>query len=130
MRPRRCGRSRAREDLVGHRVALANELRAQLACFWPGAAHVFADVDSPIARAFLRRYRSPADTIGLGEQRMARFLARHHYCGRKPAGELLGRLRGAAQGRADALETEARRQIVLALVAALEPIGGRIGELT
>src|SRR5918995_131637 len=88
--------SRAREDLVGHRVALANELRAQLECFWPGAATVFADVDSPIALAFLRRYPSPADAVGLGEQRMARFLARHHYCGRKPASELLGRLRGAA----------------------------------
>jgi transposase len=122
--------SRAREDLVAHRVALANELRAQLECFWPGAAHVFADVDSPIALAFVRRYPSPADAVGLGEQRMARFLARHHYCGRKPARELLGRLRGAAHGRADALETEARRQIVLALVAALEPVVARIAELT
>jgi transposase len=122
--------SRAREDLVGHRVALANELRAQLECFWPGAGRVFADVDSPIALAFLRRYPSPADSVGLGEQRLARFLARHHYCGRKSAGELLGRLRAAACGRADALETEARRQIVLALVAALEPIVARIGELT
>jgi hypothetical protein len=130
-RPRRCARSPgAREDLVAHRVALANELRAQLECFWPGAAHVFADIDSPIALAFLRRYPSPADAHGLGEQRMARFLARHHYCARKPAGELLGRLRGAAHGRADQLETEARRQIVLALVAALEPIVARIAELT
>jgi transposase len=122
--------SRAREDLVGHRVAIANELRAQLECFWPGAAHVFADVDSPIALAFLKRYPSPSDAHGLGEQRMARFLARHHYCGRKPARELLGRLRGAAEGRAASLETEARRTIVLALVAALEPIVTRIAELT
>jgi transposase len=122
--------SRAREDLVGHRVAIANELRAQLECFWPGAAQVFADVDSPIALAFLKRYPSPGDAHGLGEQRMARFLARHHYCGRKPARELLGRLRGAAEGRAATLETEARRTIVLALVAALEPIVTRIAELT
>ena len=48
----------------------------------------------------------------------------------KPASELLHRLRGAAQGRAAALESEARRQIVLALVAALEPIVARISELT
>jgi transposase len=122
--------SRAREDLVGHRVALANELRAQLECFWPGAAHVFADVDSPIALAFLKRYPSPGDAHGLGEQRMARFLARHHYCGRKPSAELLARLRGAAEGRAATLESEARRQVVLALVAALEPIVARIAELT
>jgi transposase len=122
--------SRAREDLVGHRVALANELRAQLECFWPGAAHVFAEIDSPIALAFLRRYPSPGDAHGLGEQRMARFLARHHYCGRKPAAELLARLRAAAEGRAATLESEARRQVVLALVATLEPIVARIAELT
>jgi transposase len=122
--------SRAREDLVGHRVALANELRAQLECFWPGAARVFADVDSPIALQFLRRYPSPADANGLGEQRMARSLARHHYRGRRTPPELLARLRSAAHGRADHLETEARRAIVLSLVAALEPIVARIAELT
>jgi transposase len=122
--------SRAREDLVDHRVAVANELRAQLECFWPGAAHVFAEIDSPIALAFLKRYPSPADAHGLGEQRLERFLARHHYCGRRPARELLQRLRNAAQGRAETLEAEARRQIVLALVAALEPIVARIAELT
>jgi len=61
---------------------------------------------------------------------MARFLDRHHYCGRRSARELLDRLRGAADGSAAALESEARRQIVLALVAALEPIVARIAELT
>jgi transposase len=122
--------TRAREDLVGHRVALANALRAQLECFWPGAATIFADVDSPIALAFPRRYPAPADAHGLGEQRLARFLARHHYCGRRPARELLDRLRGAASGRAGQLEADARRQVVLALVAALEPLVHRIAEVT
>ena len=122
--------SRAREDLVAHRVALANELRAQLECFLPGAIGVFAEIDSPITLAFLKRYPSPGDARGLGEQRMARFLALHHYCGRKSARELVGRLHAAASGRADTQETEARRQIALALVAALEPVVARIGELT
>ena len=122
--------SRAREDLVQTRVALANELRAQLECFWPGAASVFAEIDSPIALAFLERYPSPAAARGLGEQRIAQFLARHSYSGRRTPAELLGRLRGAAQGRAGTLETEARKQIVLALVAALEPLVARISELT
>jgi transposase len=121
---------RAREDLVAARVALANELRAQLECFWPGAAHVFAAVDSPIALAFLKRYPSPADARSLGEQRLARFLARHGYSGRRSVPELLARLRGAACGRADVLETEARRTIVLAYVAALEPVVSKISELT
>lgn len=122
--------TRAREDLVDTRVALANTLREQLGCFWPGAAVIFADVDSPIALAFLKRYPTPADAHGLGEQRLGRFLARHHYCGRRPPAELLARLRAAARGRADQLETDARRAIVLSLVAALEPIVQRIAELT
>jgi transposase len=122
--------TRAREDLVQTRVALANELRAQLQCFWPGAVEVFAEIDSPIALAFLERYPSPADTRGLGEQRMARFLARHHYCGRRTPAELIDRLRAAAHGRAGTLETEARRQIVLALIAALKPLVTKISELT
>src|SRR5512142_2534607 len=66
--------TRAREDLVRTRVALANQLRDQLACFWPGASKVFCAVDSPIALAFLRRDPSPADARGLGERRLAAFL--------------------------------------------------------
>lgn len=122
--------TRAREDLVETRVALANALRAQLECFWPGAVAIFAEIDSPIALAFLKRYPSPADARGLGEQRLERFLARNHYCGRRPARELLARLRNAADGRADTLEIEARRQIALGLVAALEPVVAQIAQLT
>src|SRR5436309_8563221 len=110
--------TRSREDLVRTRVVLANQLRDQLACFWPGAGKVFCSVDSQIALAFLRCYPSPTDARGLGEQRLAAFLTRHGYTGRKPARELLARLRNGAQGRAGELETEARRQLVLALVSA------------
>ncbi|MGZ6725616.1 MAG: IS110 family RNA-guided transposase [Solirubrobacteraceae bacterium] len=122
--------TRAREDLVRTRIGLANQLRDELARFWPGASKVFCAVDSPIALAFLRRYPSPLDAVGLGEQRMAAFLARQGYNGRKPASELLARLRGAAEGRAGELESQARRQIVFALVTALEPIVKKISELT
>ena len=48
---------RTREDFVAVRVHLANQLRAQLDGFWPGAGRIFADIDSPIAIAFLHRYR-------------------------------------------------------------------------
>jgi len=114
--------SRAREDLVESRVALANRLRAELEAFWPGGAAVFAEADSPIALAFLERYPAPADARGLGEKRLSGFLARNGYCGRKPTSELLGRLRKAPEGRAREAETEARRTVVLALVAALGPL--------
>lgn len=121
--------TRAREDLVGVRVELANQLRAQLGAFWPGAL-IFADVDSPISLAFLRRCPTPADARGLGPRRMEGFLARHRYCGRRTPEELLERMRKAPTGRAGELETEARRTVVLGLVAALEPVVAEISELT
>jgi transposase len=121
--------TRTREDLVTARVRLANELRAQLQAFWPGAAEIFADVDSRIALAFLERYPSPADARGLGVKRLEGFLARHRYSGRRPATELLDRLRSAPEGRAGVLESEARRGAVLGLVAALKPIVAQIAEL-
>ncbi|MGH3032002.1 MAG: IS110 family transposase, partial [Gaiellaceae bacterium] len=122
--------TRAREDLVQARVALANQLRAQLDAFWPGAVRVFSDIDSPITLAFLERYPSPADARGLGEKRLAGFLARHGYSGRRSPAELLERLRQAPQGRAGELETEARRASVLGLIAALKPLVTQIKLLT
>ena len=122
--------TRGRELLVEQRVALCNQLRAELERFWPGAVEIFADLDSPISLAFLERYPSPIDARGLGEKRLGQWLSRHHYCGRRPAAELLQRLRQAPSGRAAELETEARRGIVLALVAALRPIVEQIRLLT
>src|SRR5438270_13735522 len=122
--------TRARDGLVRTRIGLANQLRDQLATFWPGASKVFWSVDTKIALAFLRRYPTPGDARGLGEQRLQAFLKRHGYPGRKPARELLTRLRDGAEGRAGDLEMQARRQIVLSLVSALEPIVARISELT
>ena len=78
--------TRAREDLVAARVALANQLRAELERFWPGPVGLFARSDSPISLAFLARYPSPQDTRGLGEKRMAAFLKAQRYTSRKTAG--------------------------------------------
>jgi transposase len=120
---------RTREDLVGARVELANQLRAQLQAFWPGALVFFA-VDTPISLAFLRRYPSPADAKGLGPKRLGAFLSRHSYSGRKAPEQLLETMRSAPAGRAGELEVEARRAAVLGLVGALEPIVAEITALT
>jgi len=122
--------TRSREDLVAARVELANRLRAELDRFWPGAARVFAEVDSPIGLAFLERYPSPAEAKGLGEKRLAAFLARNSYCGRRSPTALLGRLRDAPAASCGDAEVEARRAIVLALVAALRPLVEQIRLLT
>lgn len=122
--------TRAREDLVGTRVALANQLRSQLEAFWPGAARIFADVDSQIALCFLERYPTPEAARALGPKRLAAFLARHGYCGRRSPEQLLQRLRSAPLAPTGEAELEARRQVVVALVHALRPLVERISLLT
>lgn len=121
--------TRAREDLVATRVEMANQLRAQLEAFWPGAL-IFAEVDSPIGLAFVGRYPSPADAKGLGAGRMRAFLDRNSYSGRADPAELVARMRSTPQGTASLTEAEARRAIVLGLVAALGPIVEEIAKLT
>lgn len=122
--------TRSREDAVGVRVELANQLRAQLRAFWPGAALLFGSVDSRIALAFLARYPSPADARRLGERRMAAFLSRERYSGARSAAELVERLRSAPSGTAGEAEVGARRAAVLGLVGALLPLVEQIAELT
>lgn len=124
------GLVRLRDDLVDQRVALANQLRCLLEQFWPGAAAVFADVDSPIALDFLDRYPTPAAASSLGEKRMAAFMARHAYCGRRSAAELLARLRAAPVSATGELEAEAKGECVRALVAVLRPLVGQVQTLT
>jgi transposase len=113
---------RTRDDLIAQRVALANQLRALLESFWAGAAAIFADIDSPIALAFLAHYPTPTHASRLGEKRLAAFLARHAYCGRRPVNELLQRLRSAPASTADEIEAEAKGDAVRALVSVLEPL--------
>lgn len=124
------GLVRLRDDLVAQRVALANQLRALLDQFWPGAACIFAEVDSPIALEFLERYSTPEAASSLGEKRMKAFMARHAYSGRRSAAELLERLRTAARSKAGELEAEAKGECVRALVAVLRPLGAQISTLT
>jgi transposase len=121
--------TRAREDLVGARVALANQLRAELERFWPGPVRLFSHLDSPISLAFLERYPSPADARGLGERRLAGFLKAHRYTNRKTPAQLLERLRSAPAGRAGEIETRTRRSIVLRLTRTLQTMVDEIREL-
>src|SRR5213080_3266498 len=121
---------RGRDDLVAQRIALANQLRALLERFWPGAAAIFADVDSPIALAFLDRYPTPESAERLGEKRLAQFLAQHAYCGRRSPAVLLERLRSAPAGLCGEAEAEAKGELVRALVRVLEPLLAQLVKLS
>lgn len=120
---------RARGDLVDARIAAANQLAATLAAFWPGAGELFADVWSEIALAFLERYPTPVAAAHLGEGRMAGFLRRHGYSGRRTPADLIERLRSAPAGLADGPESEARGDAVLAMVRLLRALNHSIRDL-
>lgn len=111
---------RGRDDLVATRVQLANQLRELLQSFWPGAADVFADVDSPIALAFIQCYPTPKSANRLGPKRMAAFCARYAYSGRRAAEELLERLHQAAAVALGELEVEAKGQLACSLARVLD----------
>ena len=121
---------RGRDDLVATRVQLANQLRSLLESFWAGAAAIFAEIDSPIALAFLQRYPTPASAAHCGEKRLAAFLAQHRYCGRRSPAALLERLRAAPVGHAAELEADAKGTLVHALATALRVVVEQITQLT
>ncbi len=106
---------RGRDDLVVARVQLANQWRSLLESFWPGAAVIFADVDSPIALAFIERYPTPESATRLGPKRIAAFCAQHAYSGRRSAEQLLARLREAAAVTVVDLEMEAKGELARSL---------------
>jgi transposase len=120
---------RSRGDLVEMRVAAINQLSALLEAHWPGARAIFADVESPISLEFLTRYPTPAAAAHLGEKRMAAFLVKHGYSGRRPAAELLARLRAAPAGTSRESLTEALRDAVLAAVGVLTALNAAVKNL-
>jgi transposase len=120
---------RARDDLVGMRVAATNQLSALLEAHWPGAKAIFADVESPVSLEFLTRYPTPASARHLGEKRMAAFCAKHGYSGRRTAAQLLARLRHAPAGATGEALTEALRDAVLAAVGVLAALNTSVKNL-
>lgn len=121
--------TRTRKELVEARVALTNQLEAQLHLCFPGAVGLFADLHSQVAAAFLRRYPTAARAAKLTEARLAAFLRRIGYCGRTPVAELLRRIREAPQAALGPEEDEARAVCVLALVDAIQVSQSRAREL-
>ena len=119
---------RARKDLVGHRVALANQLRAHLQVCFPGAVGLFAAIDSAVSLRFLRRFPDQQRADWLSPKRLGAWLASIGYCGRTDPTVLHTRLREAPRGLTGP-EGEARAQITLALISALAAITTQIAAL-
>jgi len=109
---------RARKDLVGHRVALANQLRAHLQRAFPGAVGLFADIDSPISLRFLDRFDCQDRADWLSPKRLAAWLTSVGYCGRVEPAVLQGRLVAAPRG-ATGTDGIAQAHVTRAILATL-----------
>ncbi len=120
---------RTRTDLVEQRVAATNQLSALLDAHWPGAKAIFANVESPISLAFLTRYPTPASAQHLGEKRLAAFLAKQGYSGRRHPAVLLARLREAPAGSTGTAITAALADAIGALVGVLTALNTAIKQL-
>ncbi|MGL4178344.1 MAG: IS110 family transposase [Dermatophilaceae bacterium] len=89
---------RARKDLVKHRVAAANQLRAHLRNVFPGAVGLFADIDSPISLAFLTRFTTQDRADWLTPTRLGDWLSTQRYSGKVDPTVLHERLLTAPRG--------------------------------
>jgi transposase len=120
---------RARKDLVTHRVAVANQLRAHLRNAFPGAVGLFADIDSPISLRFLARFDTQDRADWLSPRRLAAWLASAGYCGRTDPAVLHARLAAAPRG-ATGDDGTAQAHVTAALLAVLTTLAEQIKALS
>jgi len=120
---------RARKDLVGHRVSMANQLREHLNRAFPGAVGLFAELDSPISLAFLTRFDCQDRADWLTPKRLGTWLAKVGYTGGKSPAILHARLTAAPRGVTGEHGT-AHAHITHALVATLSALVEQIKALS
>jgi transposase len=121
--------SRTRKDLQKARVALCNQLTAQLERCFPAAVGLFADLHSQVAIAFLRRYPTSLAAANLTQAQLTAFLRRIHYSGRTPVEVLLERIQTAPVAGNSREQAAGRAVCVAALLDAIQACHSREREL-
>ena len=119
---------RARKDLVGHRVAVANQLRAHLRNVLPAVVGLFAAIDSPITLAFLTRFDTQDKVDWLSAKRMADWLARQGYSGKVDPAVLHQRILDAPRG-VTGVHAISQAHITASYVALLRTLLAQIKQL-
>ncbi|NQW73644.1 MAG: IS110 family transposase [Actinobacteria bacterium] len=119
---------RARRDLVEHRVAAANQLRAHLQIVFPGATSLFAAIDSAITLTFLERFSTQAQADWLSPKRLGTWLSSVSYTGHTDPGILHARLLAAPRG-STGTDAQTHTVTTLAFVAVLRSLNTQIEAL-
>jgi len=118
---------RARKDLVTHRVAACNQLRAHLQVAFPGAVGLFHVLDSRLSLEFLAAFGSCRAAAGLDEQAITAWLAGVPRRGRTaPPAVLAARLAAAPPGCGD---DAAQAAVTAQLAGAVAGLAARIKAL-
>ncbi|HEY5846810.1 MAG TPA: IS110 family transposase, partial [Microlunatus sp.] len=120
---------RARKDLVSHRVAVANQLRAHLRNVFPGAVGLFSELDSIISLTFLRRFTTQQQADWLTPQRLGEWLTKQGYSGRVDPVVLHARLLAAPRGITGA-DADTQAHITRALLVVLTTLVEQIKTLS
>jgi transposase len=89
---------RARKDLIAHRIAVANQLRAHLCIALPAAVGLFTTIDLLISRQFLTRFPTQDAVDWLTPQRLVDWLKSVHYNFRADPDVLYQRITQAPRG--------------------------------
>ena len=124
---------RARKDLVNHRVALANQLRAHLQTFYPAPVGLFHELDGQMSLKFLTRFDCQDRADWLTPKRLAAFLAGIRYCGSTTPEKMHARITAApkgATGDAGAAALHVTRALLAALRALVEQINILTDQIT
>ena len=118
---------RARKDLVAHRVAACNQLRAHLEVAFPGAVGLFSRLDSPLSLAFLAAFPGQRAAARLDAHALAAWLDTVPARGNPaPPGVLAARLAAAPPGTGD---DAAGAALTAQLAGAVADLAGRTAAL-
>src|SRR6478672_3415076 len=108
---------RARRDMVIHRVATANQLRAHLQIVFPAAAGLFDAIDSEVSLRFLERFSTQGQADWLSVKRLGSWHASIGYSGGTDPAVIYARIieapRGTTGPEADILAVSTRSYIAV-----------------
>jgi transposase len=112
---------RARRDMVAHRVATANQLRAHLQIVFPAAAGLFDAIDSDVSLRFLERFSTQGQADWLSPKRLGSWLASIGYSGGTDPEVIYARITAAPRGTtgADAATHSVTTQSYIAVLRTL-----------
>lgn len=125
---------RARRDLVAHRVAVGNQLRAHLQIVFPAAATLFDKIHAGVTLSFLERFTTQEQADWLSAKRLGTWLKSVSYRGGVDPDVLYTRLQAAARGitgehaTVHAVTTTALVAVLRALNAQIQALATSIGD--